>query len=413
MQRGPVIRVGIFDASHADIFEGYGERMRLRTRLVVAATLATFAIVVSLSVVFLGELLRQRIEQTAASNDVMARQLLMMTRQAVEVELPQHPPVDASEESFNAAVADALRSDRPLLSTMNAFVLYSPSVQDASVTDAHELTLVSTDPTMLNQPRAERMRFSRLEEEGVVAEARKLMGQPSVLDVSMPLQRNGRPFLTVHLGIRSTFLKNNYVPWLTAGLLLAVLGGVLAMLTAGALASIAVRPIEEISRRLELLAGNDAEQPALAMGSPDALVRVTRSIERLGEQIETKEAGYTSLQANLTQMLDTLRDGVLLFTGEDRAAMVSDAVEHFVATEGGSLVGKTLKEIFRPETALGQAVLEAYALEENVAGELVELEDGREVEISVDHIDNGRRPQGAGRDAGDAPRCGVGAAFAE
>ena len=307
--------------------------MRLRTRLVVAATLATFAIVVLLSVVFLGELLRQRIAQTAASNEVMARQLLMMTREAVEVELPQHPPADATEESFNAAVADALRSYQPLLDTMDAFVRYSPSVQDASVTDAHEQTLVSTDPTMLNQPRADRMRFSRLRDAGVVAEGRELMGQATVLDVSMPLERNGRPFLTVHLGIRSTFLKNNYVPWLKTGLLLAVLGGLFAMLTAGVLASIAVRPIEEISRRLELLAGNDAEQPALAAGSPDAMVRVTRSLERLGEQIETKEAGYTSLQANLTQMLDTLRDGVLLFTGEDRAAMVSDAAEHFLEYE--------------------------------------------------------------------------------
>ncbi len=384
--------------------------MRLRTRLVVAATMATFAIVTLLSVVFLGELLRQRIAQTAASNDVMARQLLMMTRQAVEVELPKHPPADATEESFNAAVADALRSYQPLLDTMDAFVRYSPSVQDASVTDAHELTLVSTDPTMLNQPRADRMRFSRLRDEGVVAEGRELMGQPSVLDVSMPLERNGRPFLTVHLGVRSTFLKNNYVPWLRTGLLLAVLGGVLAMLTAGVLASIAVRPIEEISRRLELLAGNDAEQPAPATGSPDAMVRVTRSIERLGVQIETKEAGYTSLQANLTQMLDTLRDGVLLFTGEDRAAMASDAVEHFVETGGRSLVGLRLAEIFQPETALGRAVLHAYELEANIAGELVQLEDGREVEISVDQIDNGQdRRVRVGtlvtlRDAGSAQR---------
>ena len=60
------------------------------------------------------------------------------------------------------------------------------------------------------------------------------------------------------------------------------------------------------------------------------MVRVTKTIDRLGEQMRTKEAGYTALQANLNQMLDTLRDGVLLFTADRRAVMVSDAVAQFL-----------------------------------------------------------------------------------
>ena len=59
------------------------------------------------------------------------------------------------------------------------------------------------------------------------------------------------------------------------------------------------------------------------------MVRVTKTIDRLGEQMRSREAGYTALQANLNQMLDTLRDGVLLFTADHRAVMVSDAVAHF------------------------------------------------------------------------------------
>ena len=35
---------------------------------------------------------------------------------------------------------------------MNAIVRYSPTVQDVSVTDAHGMTLVSTDPDAVNQP---------------------------------------------------------------------------------------------------------------------------------------------------------------------------------------------------------------------------------------------------------------------
>lgn len=392
--------------------------MRLKTKLVLAATSVTFAIVLVLSLLFLSELLRQRIAQTASSNDILARQLLMMTRQAVEVQLSARPPADATEESFHLAVADALRSHQPLLDTMGSFVKYSPAVQDVSVTDAHGLTLVGTDPLMWNQQAAARMSFDRLRDEWVFDQVRELLGRPRVLDVSMPLDRNAKPFLAVHIGVRSTFLKNNYVPWLENGLLLAVLCGVFTMLAAGLLASMALRPIEEISRRLEGLAGQESEpspQPAagilgLSSGRPDAVVRVTRTIERLGAQMQTTEAGYTDLQANLAQMLDTLRDGVLLFTGENRAAMVSDAVANFVETEGRPLVGQSLAEIFRPETALGRAVLDAFAREVNVSGAMVRLEDGREVEISIDHIDTGRdRANKMGtlltlRDAGSALR---------
>ena len=53
--------------------------MRLKTKLVLSATGLTFAIVLVLSALFVGELLRQRIEQTAAANDVeraASRQIL-------------------------------------------------------------------------------------------------------------------------------------------------------------------------------------------------------------------------------------------------------------------------------------------------------------------------------------------------
>ena len=119
------------------------------------------------------------------------------------------------------------------------------------------------------------------------------------------------------------------------------------------------------------------------------MVRVTRTIDILGEQMRTKEAGYTALQANLNQMLDTLRDGVLLFTADHRAVMVSDAVAYFLNRPQGELVGRQLEEIFEADTALGDAVLGAFASGEEVSAQSVTLEDGRLVEFSLDRIDDG------------------------
>ena len=126
--------------------------MRLKTKLEVSASALTFALVLLLSVLFVSELMRQRIEQTVAANDMLAHQVYLMTRRAVETGLRASPPADRSDEALHKAVTDALRRDQPLTDVMNTIVRYSETVQDVSVTDAHGMTLVSTDPDTVNQP---------------------------------------------------------------------------------------------------------------------------------------------------------------------------------------------------------------------------------------------------------------------
>lgn len=371
--------------------------MRLKTKLVVSATGLTFAIVLVLSTLFVSELLRQRIEQTAAANDVLAHEVLLMTRQAVETGLHAKPPVDRTDEALHASVTDALQSQTALADVMNAIVRYSPTVQDVSVTDAHGLTLVSTDPDALNEQSTYRMSLQSVQAGSVAYQTKVLFGQPSVLDIAQSLDRNGMPFLMVHVGVRSTFLRASYEPWLKDALIFALLAAFAAMIAAGLLANVALQPIEAISRKLESLTMLDhgvlpkrLERDA----GNDAVVRVTNTIDRLGQQIRSTEEGYTALQANLAQMLDTLRDGVLLFTADRRAVMVSDAVAYFLDTAESDLVGKQLEEIFEPATALGGAVLRAFASGGQVSAEAVTLEDGRQVQISLDRIDDGLGGEG-------------------
>lgn len=372
--------------------------MRLKTKLVLSATGLTFAFVLVLSSMFVGELLRQRIEQTTAANDVLAHQVLLMTRQAVETGLRANPPADRSDEALHAAVTDALRSHQPLADVMNAVVRYSPTVQDVSVTDAHGLTLVSTDPDTLNQQAGYRMSLESMRDGSIAFQMKQVFGKPRVMEITQLLERNGVPFLAVHVGVRSTFLRNSYEPWLKAALIFALLAGVAAMIVAGLLSNVALRPIEQISMQLEhlTLQAGEVPQPLLEAESSgaDAVVRVTKTIDRLGEQMRSREEGYTALQANLNQMLDTLRDGVLLFTADHRAVMVSDAVAYFLNKPEGELVGRQLEEIFEPETALGAAVLDAFVRGDQVSAESVVMEDGRQVQISLDRIDDGLEGNG-------------------
>src|ERR1700686_5512609 len=98
--------------------------MRLKTKLVLAATSVTFGIVLLLSLLFLGELLRQRIAQTTSSNDVLANEVRLATRQALETGLPLHPmlepPLGDPQAVLHIAVTDVLRQDSGLKALMEA-----------------------------------------------------------------------------------------------------------------------------------------------------------------------------------------------------------------------------------------------------------------------------------------------------
>ncbi|GGA65989.1 hypothetical protein GCM10011507_16990 [Edaphobacter acidisoli] len=373
--------------------------MRLKTKLVLWLTALMFAIVLLLSALFVGELLRQRIEQTAATNDVMAHEVLLATRSSVELGLRQQPPTDTSDKGVHDAVVLVLQQQSTLIELMNAIVRYSPTVQDVSVTDAYGTTIISTDPDAVGHPFPFRTSLTRVQTGGMVLQTREVFGPPRVLDISQTLERNGFPFLIVHVGVRSTFLKNSYEPWLRAALWFALLAGLASMVAAALTANAALRPIEQISSQLERLtlrAGEGAEPTPAASSGSDAVVRVAKTISRLGEQMRSTEAGYSALQANLNQMLDTLRDGVMLFTADRRAVMVSDAVAYFLNSpaevEGtsSSMVGKQLEEIFLPGSALGEAVLAVFDSGEQASVSEVTLEDGRQVQVSVDRIEDER-----------------------
>ena len=394
--------------------------MRLRTKLVLTATGLTFIIVLVLSAVFLGELVHQRTENTYTTNNVLAHQVLLATRQAVETGLRAHPPTAPTPEApdpetaFHTAVMEALRSNDDLLTLMNGIVSYSPTVEDVSVTDAQGFTMVSTDPDAVNQRAGYRENFDRVRTGTVFYQMREVFGKPRVLDIAVPLDRNRMPFLVVHVGVRSTFIRsfgeNAYEPWMRAALEFVLLAIFLSMAVAALLSAVALRPLQAIGEQLERLTltrGNEpadplVEEPLLLESQTgrrvDPVNRVNLTIDRLGRQMRTREEGYTALQTNLDQMLDTLRDGVLLFAPDRRAVMVSDAVVQFLdrRTAGpevpavDDMVGMSLEQIFLPNTTLGAAVAAAFERGAHSSAETVTLEDGRTVQISLDRIDEGR-----------------------
>jgi len=88
--------------------------------------------------------------------------------------------------------------------------------------------------------------YRQLLDAGPIELMREVFGPPRVFDLVVPLDRNGAPFATVHIGVRTTLLRAVYAPWLTEALTLMGFALLTALVVAFLLGNLALRPLEKI-----------------------------------------------------------------------------------------------------------------------------------------------------------------------
>ncbi|HZU08460.1 MAG TPA: ATP-binding protein [Pseudacidobacterium sp.] len=373
--------------------------MRLKTKLVFAITGLVFVVVLVFSWLYFSQLLQQHIDQSYNATDIVAHQLLFATRQAIE-NGTRNQQIDPNDPvALRAAVASALRNDAALNALLNSVISYSPTVFDISIADQNGRVYLSTDPILQDQFVPQRVAYASLRKASLVQILEVVFGPPRVYDVSLSLERNNQPFVTVQIGIRTTFLSHAFRPWFFEAASLIGFAVVITLLVSAMVANLAFKPIELISKRLDLLTAEVQSQendPVVELENPDGddtVLQVSHKIERLGRRMKNVEEVFSSLKQNLDQILSNLQDGMILFTRDARAVLVSSSVERFLARNRDEILGASAHDIFDRSTILGRVVREAFDRGIGLVQEEITTETGRRVEVSLDFIHDDRVPQ--------------------
>src|SRR6202012_4744976 len=85
-----------------------------------------------------------------------------------------------------------------------------------------------------------------------------------------------------------------------------------------------------------------------------------------------------------------LQDGMMLFTRDARAVLVSRSVERFLAVNRDDILGAEVHDIFDRHSVLGRTVRQAFDAGMSIVQEEIVTETGRRVEISLDFIHDDR-----------------------
>jgi signal transduction histidine kinase len=155
--------------------------------------------------------------------------------------------------------------------------------------------------------------------------------------------------------------------------------------------------LEQISRQLDVLtiagetAGNEENDRR-----KDMAANVSSKIERIGKRIRNVEEVFSALQENLNRILGNLQDGILLFTDDGRAVLVSEAARRFLPNEKNGILGLRVEEIFDRSTVLGLAMREAFDAGIPLVQQEILTETGRRIHASLDFIHDDENRQGLG-----------------
>jgi signal transduction histidine kinase len=371
--------------------------MRLKTKLVLAITLLVFLIAGILSLVYVSHLVDAAVLESYNSNRQTANQVRFALQQALETGLKDQTIAPGDTARLMELATETIRSSKILRAAIDAPVMYSLTVNDITITDAQDNVLLTTLPGSPERLDSRR-KYSDLVAADPITKMRDIYGPGKVFDIVVPQDRNFEPFLNVHVGVRTTLLQHVYEPSLQEAVTLMAFAAGTALIAAFLLSNLALRPMEEISMQLDFLAPVPAgpkiegeEEPRL-----DTPERVSTKIEQIGQRIRNVEEVFSALKENLDQILGNLQDGILLFTGDGRAVLVSEAAQRFLNKEKENILGLQASEIFDPSTVLGRTLREAFDAGATLVQEEVQTESGRRLQASVDFIFDDRTRTGLG-----------------
>jgi signal transduction histidine kinase len=371
--------------------------MRLKTKLVLAITLLVFLIAGLLSLVYVSQLLEAAVKQSYDTNEMVAKQVRFSLQNALERGLKDREVDPGDPAQLRNLAAGAVREDAALQAEIESVNRYSLTVYDINIGDSQQSTLLSTNPENEDKPLPERPNYRDLLQADPIEFMQVVFGPPRVFDVVAPIERNGRLFASVHVGVRTTFLRAVYEPWISATVKLMVFFLGAALVVAFLLGNFALRPLEEISRQLDYwTAASETASEEDAASKQDTAARVSTKIDFIGQRMRNVEEVFSALKENLDQILGNLQDGILLFTGDGRAVLVSEAARRFLAIDAGPILGRHALEIFDSSTVLGRTLRQAFEEGKPLAQIEVQTETGRRIQASLDMIHDDRNGQGLG-----------------
>src|SRR5580704_2337720 len=333
--------------------------LRLKTKITLTTAALVLAVVGVNSTLYVANLTRQVIRQANERAQLVSRHIFFEAQNAlVDAAKAGGAPASDSAADLRAYVQQAFDDSAPLASSIDAEVGYSPLIYEVSVTDVDRAVLVSSDKSLPGNVTPARANLAQLVSSGFMQQLKVLYGPPRTYEVDYAFQigppGNQIPFGVVRIAVQTGLLRISITPALRSAALLALISVAVSVLLSALVSSLSLAPLQRITAQLDRIAKGEFDQKPLERG--DEFGQVSTKISQIGLQLRGVREIFSTLRENLDQILGGLEDGLLLFTRDGRAVMVSPAVERFLSMPSDQLLGRRAEDIFPPDHDVREAI---------------------------------------------------------
>src|SRR5579863_285998 len=371
-------------------------QLRLKTKITLTTAALVLGVVGVNSTLYVMNLTRQVIRQANERAQLVSRHIFFEAQNAlVDAAKAGGAPASDSVADLRAYVQQAFDDSAPLASSIDSEVGYSPLIYEISVTGVDGTVLVSSDKSLPGKSAAARTNLAQLVSSGFLDQLSVLYGPPRTYEVDYAFQigppGNQIPFGVIRVAVQTGLLRISITPALRSAALLALASVGISVLLAAFVSSISLAPLKRITAQLDRIAKGEFDLKPLERG--DEFGQVSTKISQIGMQLRGVREIFSNLRENIDQVLGGLDDGLLLFSVDGRAVMVSPAVERFLSAPADQLLGRRAEDIFPPDHPVREAIkLNDSDLEPVDSAEVVlSFADGpaRRVGVSVEAIGEG------------------------
>ena len=291
-------------------------RLGIKAKQIAAVTAIVGVAIVALSAINLSRLARVALHESDARGELLAKAILHRARQVVTA----------------ADAYSAMREDSGLRAILESSI-YGESIIDAFILDANGIIVASSDRTLEGELARSRGDLRALMDASAFEQLTVIYSRDGqTLEVRQPMMLGDEAFGSIRIGVSTLLMRQELTASLKPAFYTAMLALVIAVLVAGFLAQLFLRPIHVIRSGLTRL-GKGEFGVTLDLPPGDEFSELGTFFNNVSQQLSADRSLLAGQKAHLQTAVEHLEDAVALFSPNGELLFTNPAMQAVLPPE--------------------------------------------------------------------------------
>jgi signal transduction histidine kinase len=363
--------------------------MSLKARLRLAVAILMSAMVAVVSALYIQSYLSTTLLRTETTAKALGDQLQDALLDQLQLLANQEIPPPSTPEQAKQFWWRQVRTDPGIASTLRRVLQHWQFVSEVFITDEQGKVLTSTVPTEIGRSNVQFTELSDWSRRTLPENLRQIYIDRHDSEVRRPLGFRGenKPIIVVHIVVSSLFLREKLWTGLEDLAKIGIASLIASIVLALVLPNFVLNPLERLSRSLDLMTkGKFALGSNASQREAKEFAAVYTKLNALGQQFLGAQQDVDQLRGNVEQLLERLKEAVMLFDASGRLTMAGSAIRPLLGVDPAEISGCSVERIFPTLTELGSLIVGAVHSGQSVRDRVVTLPSGgtkRSLVVSV------------------------------